>query len=155
VAAEFKRRSSGPGALTYTLIALVVLGTAGFWIVQVMSKKAAPLKLSAAARAYVPNLKLSDVRIKAADSYLNQTVVEIDGRITNGGPRTLDTVEITCVFYDAYGQVVLRQRLPIVADRAGPLKPSETRDFRLPFDNLPESWNHQLPQLVIAAIKFS
>jgi hypothetical protein len=64
-------------------------------------------------------------------------------------------VEVFCVFYDAYGQVVLRQRLPIVTARAGGLKPGESKPFRLPFDDLPSSWNQQMPQLVIAAIQFS
>jgi len=35
------------------------------------------------------------------------------------------------------------------------LKPGETRAFRLPFDDIPEGWNNQLPQLVIARIDFS
>jgi hypothetical protein len=35
------------------------------------------------------------------------------------------------------------------------LKPGESRDFRLPFDDIPGSWNNQMPQLVIARIEFS
>ena len=58
------------------------------------------------------------------------------------------------MFYDSYAQVTLRERVPIVSARMGGLKPGETKSFRLPFDDLPESWNHQLPSLVIAGIQF-
>jgi hypothetical protein len=63
-------------------------------------------------------------------------------------------VEIYCVFQDYYGQVTLRQRVPIVNPKMGGLKPGETKSFRLPFDNLPESWNQKMPQLVIASVRF-
>jgi len=51
--------------------------------------------------------------------------------------------------------VTLRQRVAIVSSQMGGLKPGETKSFRLPFDNLPESWNQTMPQLVIAAVKFN
>jgi hypothetical protein len=66
----------------------------------------------------------------------------------------LVSVELNCVFYDPYGQVVLRERVPIVRSRQGGLNPGETREFRLAFDTIPESWNQMLPQLVIAQITF-
>ncbi len=139
----------------FTVIALALTGTAVFWYVQYTStRKAQALQLSAEAREYITNLKLSEVELKAHDSYLNQRVVEIDGGITNAGNRAVQVVEIFCVFYDSYGQLVLRERLPIVRARMGGLKPGETKNFRMPFDVLPESWNQQLPQLVIAGIKF-
>ena len=106
----------------------------------------------ARSQAYTRNLQLSDVELKAKENYFQQAVVEIDGKIANTGPRPLDTVEIYCVFRDPYGQLVLRRRLSIVN---GGLKPGETKSFRLPFDDLPQSWNQSMPQLVIAGVKFS
>jgi hypothetical protein len=44
------------------------------------------------------------------------------------------------LFYDVYGQVVLRERVPIVSKKAGGVGPGETKAFRLPFDSIPESW---------------
>jgi len=63
-------------------------------------------------------------------------------------------VEINCVFYDPYGQLVLRERVTVVGRRTGPLAPGDKKSFRLAFDNIPESWNQQLPALVIAQIVF-
>jgi hypothetical protein len=58
------------------------------------------------------------------------------------------------VFFDPYGQLVLRERVPIVTEKMGGLATGATKSFRLAFDSIPESWNQALPQLVIARIVF-
>ena len=134
---------------------VVVLGGGLFAYLERSSPASPDLPLTPEAKAYVQKLKLADVDMKASESYFKQVVVEISGQIGNAGDRDLSVVEIYCVFYDSYGQLVLRKRLPIVSQRMGGLKPGETKSFRLPFDEIPESWNHAMPQLVIAGIKFS
>ena len=139
------------------VVALVlVAGMAGFWYLDRTSKQPAPLPppLTGEAKAYVRNLTLTNVDMSAHEDYFKQKVVEITGRIGNTGNRILQLVEINCVFYDPYGQVVLRQRVPIVSRKAGGLAPGDTKAFRLPFDTLPESWDNRMPQLVIARIDF-
>jgi hypothetical protein len=79
-------------------------------------------------------------------------VTEIEGKVKNAGERTVFFAAVACVFYDNIGQMVLREEATIVKRE---LKPGETRSFRLPFDDIPESWNHQMPQLVIARIRLS
>lgn len=138
------------------MIALVLAGGGVLaYLEYAPHKPAAEAPLTPEARAYIGNLKLSDVGMKAAKNYFSQVVVEIAGNITNAGDRNLDTVEIYCVFNDYYGKITLRQRVPIVSAKMGGLKPGETKSFRLPFDNLPESWNQNMPQLVIASVKFN
>ena len=92
-------------------------GSAASSISTAQSKKPAPEPppLSGEARAYASKLKLIEVEMKAHESYLKQSVVEITGNIQNIGDRVVKLVEINCVFYDAYGQVVLRERVPIVS----------------------------------------
>jgi hypothetical protein len=135
----------------------VILGLAGFLILEHQSHKRPPPGpvLTGEAKTYVRYLQLSDVAMDAHESYLKQSVVQITGKIGNTGNRVLKTVEINCVFYDAYGQVVLRERVPIVGRRTGDLGPGQTKQFRLAFDNIPESWNQAMPQLVIAQIVFA
>lgn len=111
-------------------------------------------QLSAEAKTYVRHLGLSGTEMKAAQSFVGGTVVEITGKITNGGGRRLRLVELNCVFADPYGQVVLRERVPIVRDKGAVFQPGETRAFRLPFDSIPQTWNQTMPQLVIARIDF-
>lgn len=137
-------------------IALVlgVLVVAGIWYMQRPPAAAQVAVLTPEAKSYVRNLNLSDVTMKATDSFAGQTVTEIEGRIRNAGDRPVKSAELYCIFYDSYGQLVRRERVPIVRDLSGGLAPGQTRAFRLPFDDIPESWNKQMPQLVIASITF-
>ena len=136
---------------------LVVAGLAGFYLLDRAARKGppAPPPLSGEARVYVRSLQLLDVNMDAHESYLKQSVVEISGKIGNNGDRVLQLVEINCVFYDAYGQVVLRERVPIVNRKMGSLAPGEIKGFRLAFDSIPESWNQAMPQMIIANIVFA
>jgi hypothetical protein len=144
------------GLPMYIVAAVVVIGGALIYYLQFASgRPVQDLPLTPEAKEFVRHLQLSDVEMKASESYFKQVVVEIDGKIANAGDRNLDEVDIYCIFRDAYGQLVLRKRVPIVSPRMGGLKPGETKSFRLPFDEIPESWNHAMPQLVIAGIKFS
>ncbi len=135
---------------------IVVLGLSAWAFYDYWERKhpPAPPALTAEAKQYVHNLQLSDVEMKAAESYMKQRVVEITGNVANNGPRPLNVIEINCVFYDAYGQLVLRERVAVVGRRTGQLAPGDKKSFRLAFDNIPESWNQQLPVLVIAQIVF-
>jgi hypothetical protein len=135
---------------------VLVLGAAGFYALNRQSHVSPQQPvLTGDARAYIHYLPLSEVEIKEQESYLKQSVVEITGKIGNTGNRVLKLVEINCVFNDPYGQVVLRERVPIVSPKIGGLAPGEIKNFRLAFDNIPESWNQGLPQLVIAQIVFA
>ena len=135
---------------------LIAVGAAGFWYLDRASRQPPPPPppLTDEAKAYASKLKLSDVEMGAREDYFHNKVVEITGNIQNAGDRVLNFVEINCVFHDPYGQVVLRQRTPIVSGKAGGLAPGAQKPFRLPFDTLPESWDNVMPQLVIARIDF-
>lgn len=150
-----REASAGSNPILY-VIGVVLLLSVGIWgYTQYIDRhNNSDLPLTPEAKAYTRNLQLSDVEMKASENYFQQTVVEVGGKIANVGDRPLDTVEIYCVFRDGYGQLVLRRRLAIVTHGSG-LKPGETKSFRLPFDDLPQSWNQAMPQLVIAGVKFS
>lgn len=148
-------RSVPPAAIIIAV--LVAAGLSAFLYLDRLAKQGPPPppSLSGEARAYVRNLQLFDVEMKAQESYMKQAVTEITGKIGNKGDRVLQVVEINCVFYDPYGQVVLRERVPIVGRKMGTLAPGEIKSFRLAFDNIPQSWNQAMPQMVIAHIIFA
>jgi hypothetical protein len=150
-----KRTAEFPTGLAIALIIVLALGGAAYWYFSLPRESAgqAPV-LTPEAKAYVRNLKLSSTELKATDSAMAKSLIEIVGNITNNGERKLRLVELNCIFYDPYGQVVLRERVPIVRPKTGGLAPGETKPFRMPFDNMAPSWNQAMPQLVIAQIQF-
>ena len=134
------------------LVVAVIAG--GLYLSRTPPNRASQQAASAEAKAYLPNLQLSDVSMQATENFMKQQVVEIQGKIANKGPRTIDSVSIYCLFGGQDGREVHRERIPIVQANSLPLKPGEVRNFRLPFDNLPDTWNQALPRMVIAQITF-
>ena len=153
-------RSRGKSKVSYIpivigAVVLLLLIAAGLYLSHSQRPEQPEAEASADAKAYVKNLDLSDVRMQAAENFMRQRVVEVSGNISNKGSRALNEVEVYCLFYSAAGQLVHRERVPIVREKGKPLYPGETRPFRLPFDALPENWNQAMPSLVVAGIEFS
>jgi hypothetical protein len=146
------------------IVLVAVVGLAGFWYLDRASRQPppGPPPLTGPAREYVKFLKFvaADGQtaeapvMEAHESYLKQSVVEITGSLLNAGDRVLNSVEINCVFYDPYGQVILRERVPVITRKMGGVAPREAKPFRLAFDSVPDSWNQMMPQMVIAGIDF-
>jgi hypothetical protein len=148
-----KQRSFLP-LLIVLALAAAAAGAAYWFFLRPVPQTGPQSLLTAEAKAYVRSLGLADVEMKATTNFMGHTVVEIVGKIANKGDRAIRTVELNCIFYDPYGQVVLRERVPIVRSRGIAFAPGQTREFRMPFDTLPSSWNQAMPQLVIARIEF-
>lgn len=140
----------------YIAAAIALAGAAIFAYLELHPAGPAPaIGLSNEGKEYIKNLQLSDVTMKDTGSFAGQDLVEIEGNIANTGDRAIDVVEIYCAFRDPGGQIIYKPRVPIVSVKMGGLKPGETKSFRLPFDEIPDSWNQALPQLVVAGVKFS
>ncbi len=140
--------------ITVCIVVVLALASAAIYLRRPVNKPAEGGHASAEARAYLPNLRLSDVTMQATDNFMKQQVVEVQGKITNKGPVTLKRVEVYCVFYGMDNREIHREPLAIVSP-SGPLNPGQTRAFRLPFDTVPEGWNQVIPSLVIAQIDFA
>lgn len=150
------RKGSGFSiAPVVVLLLLAAGGGAAYWYLNL--NRPAPDSGPAAtadAKAYAKQLALSEVELKATDSYMASALVEIIGKVTNKGNRTVKLAELTCIFRDPYNQVVLRERVGMVREKTGSLAPGETKPFRMAFDSLPPSWNQSMPDLVVAQIQF-
>lgn len=159
ILAAGSKKERRPIPLAAIVIVLVVAaGAAGFWYLNRLAQQGPPVPppLTGEARAYIHNgfLRIADSDMQAHASLAGQELVEITGKIGNSGDRVLRSVEIVCIFYDPYGQRILRERVAIVSRKMGKLAPGETKPFRLAFDNVPDNWNQTMPQMVIAAIDF-
>lgn len=154
------KRSARQGAgavlpILVTLGLLLVAATLAYFLMERARNRPRNVPvLTQEAAAYLPHLTLSDVDMKAAENYLSMTVTTISGQIANTGPRALRLVQISCVFRDPYGRVILRHRMDIVGRKTGPIPSGQARPFEMVFDNIPGTWNQTLPDLVISQIIF-
>jgi hypothetical protein len=140
-----------PTIVVVLMVAIAALGA--FWYFASRSHAPESAKpTTAEAKEYTRNLKLSEVAMKATTSFAGGDLVEITGKIQNTGARAVERAELTCIFYDPYGTIVARERVPIIRRR---LNPGETREFRLPFEGIGSAWNQAMPTMVIANIDFS
>jgi hypothetical protein len=139
-----------PASIVIALAMILILGAFGWLTFGPKPAPPPPPVLTPEAKQYLNNLDLSNVHMQAAESMVNQRVVEILGDIANKGSRTVRLAEVTCVFRDYSGSEIKRERVPIVAG----LVPGASKPFRLAFDDVPEEWNQAMPALVIAQIQF-
>ena len=145
-----------PVTIIIVTVALVAALTAGIVYLNKPVPRIASAGPSPEATSYLPHLALSDVDMKATENFMKQQVVEIVGKITNNGTRSILRIDVYCIFRGVDGQEIYRERVPVFkAGAQGPMQPSQTQSFRLPFDTLPDTWNQAMPNLVIAQIAFA
>jgi hypothetical protein len=144
----------GGSKLPLVAAALVAAAVVGYFTFGPKPQPPAEPVLTVEAKTYLRNLALSDVGMEAADSYIKTSLVQIKGKLTNNGQKTVSGVQVSCVFRDVNGQVIKRERVTIAGSKTGPLPPGATKTFELNFDNIPEAWNQAMPDLVIAEIRF-
>lgn len=140
-----------PASIVIGLAVILIMGVFGYLSFGPRPAPPPPPVLTAEAKAYLPKLALANVHMQAAESMVNQRVIEILGDITNKGDRVVRFAEVTCVFRDYYGKELTRERVPIISS---PLAPGQTKPFRLAFDDIADTWNQALPSLVVAQIQF-
>jgi len=140
------------GAAMLALTAVVVL----LW----HSHGAAELSAEAGAvpteeqKAYFPQLEFTDLHMSAAENFLGATVTYLDARVTNKGGKTVRRLDVDLTFVDTLNQVVLRERAHPVIQRTPPLKPGESRAFRVTFEHMPAEWNQAAPTMTPVYLRF-
>jgi hypothetical protein len=113
---------------------------------------------------YAASLPVSDVAMSTADNFAGQQVTYIEGKITNNGNKTVNGATMQILFHDSLGQVTQKdsQRVMVITTRqpyvdtaplsSAPLKPGQTKDFRLTFEHVSADWNMQVPELTITRV---
>jgi hypothetical protein len=140
------------------VLAVVVLGIiAGVLaLVRRAASPAVPARpvLTEEGKAYFPEIVVSAARMTAAQNFLGDTVTYLDGKVANQGTRTVRRLDLQLEFVDTLNQVVLRETAQAIASRTPPLKPGETRAFRVSFDHMPADWNQAPPTITVKYLGF-
>lgn len=141
------------------LLALLVLGHRSNSNLQSGGTGMAP------AAPYAPQLPISGVEMSQASSFSGAKVTYLDGKISNSGDKTITGITVQAGFRDDLGQLAQRVAMPLALIRtrepyvdtepvsAEPLKPGDSRDFRLIFDSVPPDWNQQYPEIRVIGVQ--
>ena len=109
--------------------------------------------------AYAANLKISDLKMSAAENFVGATVNYVDGTVTNSGAKTVTHATVEVTFKDDMGQLAQREEVPLqVLKSSGPypeavdlstspLGPGQSKAFRLTFESISAQWNRQYPDI--------
>jgi hypothetical protein len=121
-------------------------------------------KSSAGPPAYAANLKLSDLKMSAAENFVGATVNYVDGTIANAGNKTVTHAVVEVTFKDDMGQLAQREEVPLQVLKtsgpypeaidlgASPLAPGQNVPFRLTFESISAQWNRQYPEMQIVDV---
>lgn len=116
------------------------------------------------ADAYAANLQITDLAMSESTSLSGGKSTFLDGTIHNTGSQTVSGVTIQVLFandeampprVETVPLMLIRTREPYVDTQpmgVAPLKPGDSREFRLIFESLPQNWNTQLPEMHITGV---
>ena len=114
--------------------------------------------------AYAANLRLSDLKMSAAENFVGATVSYVDGTVANTGNKTVTHAVVEVLFKDDMGQLAQREDIPLqvlktdgpypeaVDFSVSPLGPGQSKSFRLTFEGISAQWNRQYPEIQVSAV---
>jgi hypothetical protein len=152
-ASEQSESNWRPVALGVALV-VVVMGIVALLL------RATP-KPPTAPHPYVANLKLSDLKMSAAENFVGATVTYLDGIVSNTADKTVTHAVVEVVFKDDMGQLAQREDIPLrVLQTSGPypeavdlgvspLLPAQNKAFRLTFEHVSTDWNREMPSVQV------
>jgi hypothetical protein len=139
-------------------LVMVVVGIGAF-LLRTDSKIANPPP-----HPYAANLKLSDMKMSAAENFIGSTVTYLDGTVSNAGSNTVSHAVVHVSFKDSLGQVAQADDVPLhvlqtngpyaeaVDLSLSPLAAGQSRPFRLTFERVTADWNHEYPELRVTDV---
>jgi hypothetical protein len=115
---------------------------------------------------YAAQLRFTDLQMSTAQNFVGATVTYLEGKVANTGDKAVSGAMVEAIFRNSLGEMVQKESQPLMyiharkpytdtSDlHANPLKPGETREFRLTFDHISADWNHGFPELRVTAVSF-
>ena len=105
-------------------------------------------------KAYFRQLEFTDLHMSAAQNFLGDNVTYLDAQVRNAGTKAVRRLDLDLTFVDMLSQVILRERARPVSARTPPLKPGESRAFRVTFEHIPADWNQAPPTITPVYVQF-
>lgn len=162
------KEESGPPwlALGVAVALLAAIVGAAFFVSKRSPAPAPPAAEVSPLHPYAAQLRFSEPQMSTAQNFVGATVTYLEVKVANTGDRKVSGATVESVFRNSLGEVVQKESQPLLyiharkpytdtSDlRSNPLKPGETREFRLTFDHVSADWNREFPELRITAVSF-
>lgn len=155
-------QSRAPWPLIAIVVAAVMLALI-IWLLPSANKAATSTLNNPASQSNL--LRLSDIKL-APQATAGAANVDVYGQATNAGAKVMNGATVTAVFKDKNDVTIYAEQRPLErvdvkkkdADTVAksldqePVKPGQTIDFRVRFDQVPATWNHKPPQLTVTQV---
>jgi hypothetical protein len=151
-------RDSSSRTIAIAVAVVIVIAVVGAFLLRGQPKS------SSGPPAYAANLKLSDLKMSAAENFVGATVSYVDGTVTNTGDKTVTHAMVQVNFKDDMGQLAQRDEIPLqvlktdgpypeaVDFSVSPLAPGQSKPFRLTFEGISAQWSRQYPDILVTDI---
>jgi|SRR5271163_2044430 len=124
-------------------------------------------QVATAPNPYAQQLKLSDIKLSAAENYMGGTVTYLDFNITNTGDRALVGADVNAQFKNSLGEIVQKETLPLhvlvenqlagypdlVDMSRAPIGPGQTKTVRITLEHISDDWDRSYPQMELVNLK--
>jgi len=160
--AEREPRSALPWVIALAVVILVI------GILVAVSHRRQPVNPGGAGLAppdpYAARLPITNLQMSQAGSVAGAQSTYVDGQITNTGQETITAITVQVAFHGFENPIAKKETMPLTLIRtrepyidtesvgAAPIRPGETRAFRLIFDTLPQDWNQNYPEIRVIAV---
>ncbi len=126
-----------------------------------------PARIEPQQNPYAGSVKLSDVKLSAAENYVGGTVTYLDVNVTNTGNQTLTGAQMHAVFKNTMGQVVQTETIPLhvlvenhmtgnpdlIELSRDPIGPGQTKTVRMTLDHISADWDNTAPEMQLVSLK--
>lgn len=116
---------------------------------------------------YAQQLKLSDIKLSAAENYMGGTVTYLDFNITNTGDKALVGADVNAQFKNTLGEVVQKETIPLhvlvenqlagypdlVDMSRAPIGPGQTKTVRITLEHISDDWDRSYPQMELVNLQ--
>jgi hypothetical protein len=115
--------------------------------------------------SYAASLAITGIEMSDTDTFGGGRLIYIDGHITNNGPKTVKEITVQTIFandlhyppqVETGPLMLIRTRDPEVDTEPvsrEPLKPGDSREFRLIFEHVYTDWNQTYPDIHVTSVQ--
>lgn len=161
---QLRPESKFPWPIVAIVAAAVILGALLFYLPRSPRRGPNPTAAEVPQQPFGQTLQITNLKVQPSPAGGS---VYIQGTVSNASPKKINEVTVVAKFYDKSGAVIHQDTVPMqalpkdtgntvgVSFAEDPLNPDSSKEFRLAFDSIPDTWNHETPALQIAHLGFA